>query len=169
MVAGLTATVVIGACPLGVGLGLQLGPQLVLLLAQLRRGLGVDVGEQVHGVQGRVLVHVLAQGRRHGLGVLAGCLDAGLVEQAAPGQLALQQPDRVVLAPGLDLGVAAVAGRVIGVGVGVDAVGDRLDQGGAAARAGVAYGVGEHLVHGGGVVAVDQAAGHAVADGLVGQ
>lgn len=72
-------------------------------------------------------------------------------------------------APGLDLGVAPVAGRVVGVGVGVDAVRHRLDQCGTATRARVGHGFGEHLVHGGGVVAVDQAARHPVADGLVGQ
>ncbi|BFO13677.1 hypothetical protein SHKM778_00650 [Streptomyces sp. KM77-8] len=71
--------------------------------------------------------------------------------------------------PGLHLGVVAVAGGVVGVGVRLHAIRDRLDQRRTAARAGTAYGVGEDLVHGGGVVAVDQAAGHPVADGLVGQ
>ncbi|CAM5726419.1 hypothetical protein STENM223S_01310 [Streptomyces tendae] len=147
MVAGFTATAVMAAL-------LPTRPRPPArrepfpLLQQLGRGLGVHMREQVHGVQLRVLVHAGAQTGGHRLGVLPGA-DAGLVQQAASGQSPLQQGDRVVRPPGLDLGVAAVAGRVVGVGVGVHAVGDRLDQGRAAARAGAAHRVGEDLVHGG--------------------
>ncbi len=92
-----------------------------------------------------------------------------LVEQSALGQLVLQEGDRVVRAPGLDLGVAAVALVVVGVRVGLHAVRHRLHERRTAARARVGDGLAEDLVHGGGVVAVDQAAGHSVPDGLVGQ
>ncbi len=71
--------------------------------------------------------------------------------------------------PRLDLAVGAVAGRVVGVGVRLQPVGDRLDEGGAAARPGPVQRLGQHLVHRDRVVAVHQPPRDAVADRLVGQ
>ena len=125
-----------------------------------RRLLGVDMREQVHA--GR------APGRRS----CARAARAAIVSAAsraartpssssrpALGQLPLQQPDRVVRAPGLDLAVAAVAGGVVGVRVRVDAVRDGLDQGrAAAAPRALRRPRPQHLADRDRVVAVDQPA-----------
>ena len=62
-----------------------------------------------------------------------------------------------------------VAGGVVGVGVGLDAVGDRLDEGRPAAGGRRLHGLADRRVHRGRIVAVHEHAGDPVADSLVGQ
>ena len=76
---------------------------------------------------------------------------------------------RVAGEPSVHLVLVAVPGGVVGVGVGLDAVGERLDQRRPAAFRGLGHRALHGRVDGGGVVAVDQHGGNPVADSLVGQ
>ena len=117
-----------------------------------------------------------------GLGVhpgLASCVGDGLgiarrsrprrsSSSSARGREVRAHPQQRILGPPLgNLVVGAVAGGVVGVGVGLHAVGVGLDQQRAGSVAGPVDGPVEHREQRDEVVAVDALAGHAVADGLV--
>ena len=154
---------------------LGLGPLPVLgahhrpLPLELRGELRVHVLEHLVRVVGGLLGEV----RAHRLAVpLALLVDLGLhgrVERAEGGEVPAEPVDRVALLPVVDLCGLPVAAGVVGVGVRLHPVGDRLHQGGAAAFAGLGDRGGEHRVQRDQVVAVDAHAGQAVADGLVRQ
>ena len=85
---------------------------------------------------------------------------------APVGEVCLQPGDRVSGFPRRYLGGVAVARRVVGVGVCLDAVGVRLDQERLAVRAGGLHRVAKHGEHRHEVVAVHLLAADAVPDPL---
>ena len=109
----------------------------VFHLAEQRRPLllqgngrpGVHVGEQFGGINVRVAVHAVTDPFGQLLGLGRQVIGGLAVEQAFYLEVRLEPDDRVAGQPGLDLAVGPVASSVIGVGVRLDAIGDRLDQG----------------------------------------
>src|SRR5215207_2812733 len=108
--------------------------ELLTLAEQRRRRVGERVVEHLghrwlaeRGELGADLGHP-------GLRLLVAPADEGVVDRTGVQQVRSEAVDRVAFAPCRDLGLVAVAGCVVGGRVRADAVGDRLDQGGALAR-----------------------------------
>src|SRR5690606_24032963 len=100
-------------------------------------------------------------------------LDPGLFLRLVPGALGGEpgaQAGHRVAGPGvLDLGLVAVAARVVGGGVVVQAIGHEFDHAAAAARARSLHGTAHALEHGEQVVAVHLQAVQAAGDALLRQ
>src|SRR5690606_18781381 len=136
------------------------------LREQVRRRIGVEVVEhRFHRLRGGGQVGVdLGVDLALALGLPLGLL--GLAPGALRGEPGAQARDRLALPGGLDLGVVAVAARVVGGGVVGQAVGEELDHRAALAGARAVHGLAHRVEHGDQVVAVDlqhvQAAGDAL-------
>src|SRR4051794_36950854 len=136
---------------LGVHLGGSAGVRVVEDVQRLRVRQGQDAFAQVGRLPRRLLLDLVEE-------VGAGALR----DEVRPDAL-----ERVLRLPRLDLPGHAVAGRVVGGGVGAHPVRVRLDQGRSVAVAGVVHGGAGDRVAGEHVVAVDAQAGEAEAGGAL--
>src|SRR4249920_1043813 len=137
--------------------------ELLTLTEQGRRRVGERVVE--HLARGRLAERgeLGAHVRDPGLRLVVARADERVIDRAGVQKVRSVAVDRVPLAPGRDLGLVPVAGRVVGGRVRADAVRDRLDQRGALARSGTFDRVPRDGVHRQDVVAVDPNPRHAVA------
>ena len=137
----------------------------------LKRGrrLGVHVLEELGRIDADVGVHPLPDVLGQPLRLRRQPGGRRVVQQPGPPQVGLQPGDRVARKPPADLRRRPVAGGVVGVGVRLDPVGERLDQRGAVAGRRPRHPGPHRRVDRGGVVAVDEQRRDAVADPLRGQ
>src|SRR5690554_1174587 len=99
-----------------------------LLLGQGGAWRPVDVGEELHRVDGRFNVHGVACGRSEVLSFSGDRIAVFLAEDLFREEVLLQSFDRVPALPRVDLLLPAVPRRVVGVGVRLDAVGEAFDD-----------------------------------------
>src|SRR5690606_1873726 len=126
------------------------------------------VGEQLHRVDHRVHIHGVTGGGREFFGFGGDRVAILLAQDFLRKEVLLEAFNRVAALPGIHFVLAAVAGRVVRIGVSLDAIGKAFDDAGAASAARSLHGGRDDRVDGGGIVAVDVVAGHAVANGAVG-
>src|SRR5690606_23244085 len=105
-----------------------IGGELRAFLVHQRVSVRVHVLEDGEAVRVRHGTDGFAYSSAHRFALALEFLEERLVRVLLGLQVAAQAQDRVLGLPGLALLVAAVAGRVVGGGVGAHAVGERLDQ-----------------------------------------
>ena len=151
-----------GSC--GIAEGSQVTGVVVLLAVQPGVGRAVDVLEDVQRLRVR---HADAAGAHlagHGVGLVAArAASNSSVNSALAVQQRMDPADRILGGPVLEFVGVAVPGRVVRRRVRAHAVGDGLDEGGAAAAAGAVEGDARGGHDGQDVVAVDAHAGDAEA------